>query len=178
MVRHTARVGTLTRHELEHRQEEIADATGLFDAEVVFLAEHVGQGPVAEAMDIAELAFAVEDFLRPLAADTQGFGEGAEELDDLCDVVVVFAVFGAGLGVEEVVACDEFEGLGWVVSRLSYDEMEILESTYHSSHTPDVRTGTPLRPKDYLWRTVLSCLNVICKVVSNPACITQIGDLD
>jgi hypothetical protein len=39
------------------------------------------------------------------------FGEGAEQLDDLRDVVVVFAVFGAGLGVEEVVACDEFEGL-------------------------------------------------------------------
>lgn len=133
---------------------------------------------MAEAVDVAELAFAVEDFLRPLAADAQGFGESAEQLDDLCDVVVVFAIFGAGLGVEEVVACDEFEGLSRIVSRLSSIVMEVFKSTYHSSHTPDIRTGTPLRPKDYLWRAVLSCLNVICKVVSNPACITQIGDLD
>ena len=62
-------------------------------------------------MDISELAFTVENFLRPLAGDAEGFGKGAEEFDDLGDVVVVFAVFGAGLGVEEVVACDEFEGL-------------------------------------------------------------------
>jgi hypothetical protein len=60
---------------------------------------------MAQAMDVAELAFAVEDLLRPFAGHAEGFGEGAEQLDDLRDVVVVFAVFGAGLGVEEVVAC-------------------------------------------------------------------------
>jgi hypothetical protein len=62
-------------------------------------------------VDVAELAFAVEDFLGPFAGEAEGFGEGAEELDDLRDVVVVFAVFGAGLRIEEVVACDEFEDL-------------------------------------------------------------------
>jgi hypothetical protein len=62
-------------------------------------------------VDVAEFAFAVENFLRPFAAYAKGFGESAEELDDLRDVVVIFAVFGAGLRVEEVVACDEFEGL-------------------------------------------------------------------
>jgi hypothetical protein len=62
-------------------------------------------------VDVAQLAFAVEDFLRPFAAYAKGFGEGTEQLDDLRDVVVVFAVFCAGLRVEEVVACDEFEGL-------------------------------------------------------------------
>ena len=64
-----------------------------------------------QTVDIAEFALAVEDFLRPFARDAQGFGEGAEELDDLRDVVVVFAVLGAGLRVEEVVAGDEFEDL-------------------------------------------------------------------
>ena len=61
---------------------------------------------MAQAVDIAQFAFAVEDLLRPFARDTQALREGTEELDDLRDVVVVFAVFGAGLGVEEVVACD------------------------------------------------------------------------
>jgi hypothetical protein len=66
---------------------------------------------VAQAVDVPELAFAVEDLLRPFAGEAQGFGERAEELDDLGYVVVVFAVFGAGLGVEEVVAGYEFEDL-------------------------------------------------------------------
>lgn len=64
-----------------------------------------------QPVDVAQLALAVEDLLRPLAGDAEGFGEGAEELDDLRDVVVVFAVFGARLRVEEVVACYEFEDL-------------------------------------------------------------------
>jgi hypothetical protein len=81
---------------------------------MVLFFEDVGEGPVAESVDVAELAFAVEDFLRPFPGHAEGFGEGAEELDDLSDVVVIFAVFGAGLGVEEVVACYEFEDLGCV----------------------------------------------------------------
>lgn len=78
---------------------------------MVFFVQHVGQGPVAQSVDVAELAFAVEDFLRPFARHAQALGEGAEELDDLRNVVVVFAVFCAGLRVEEVVAGYELEGL-------------------------------------------------------------------
>jgi hypothetical protein len=63
VARHAAGVGALGGHELEHREEEVADAAGLFHAEVVFFAQHVGQGPVAQAVDVAELAFAVEDLL-------------------------------------------------------------------------------------------------------------------
>ena len=73
---------------------------------MVLLPQDVREGPVSETVDIAELAFAVEDFLRPFAGDAEGFGEGAEEFDDLCNVIVFFAVFGARLRVEEVVACD------------------------------------------------------------------------
>lgn len=111
VVGHAASVSTLSRHKLEHRQQEVADTAGLLNAKVVLLTQDVGQGPVAQAVDVAELAFAVEDFLRPFAADAQGFREGAEQLDDLRDVVVVFAVLCAGLRIEEVVACDKFEGL-------------------------------------------------------------------
>ena len=49
--------------------------------------------------------------MRPFAGHAERFGESAEEFYDLGDVVVVFAVFGAGLGVEEVVAGYELEDL-------------------------------------------------------------------
>lgn len=62
-------------------------------------------------MDVTQFAFSVEDFLAPFTGETEGFWEGAEELDDLRDVVVVFTVFCAGLRVEEVVAGYEFEDL-------------------------------------------------------------------
>jgi len=62
---------------------------------VIFLAQDVRERPVAQAVDIAQLALAVEDLLGPLAGLAERFGKGSEELDDLRDVVVVFAVFGA-----------------------------------------------------------------------------------
>jgi len=119
VIGHAAGVSALGRHQLEHREQEVADAARLLDAKVVLLTQDVGEGPVAQAVDVAELAFAVEDFLRPFAADAQRFGEGAQQLDDLCYVIVVFAVLCARLRVEEVVACDKFEGLRNVVSMLS-----------------------------------------------------------
>jgi len=60
---HAAGVGALGGHELEHGEKEVADAAGLLHAKVVFLTQHIGQSPVAQAVDIAELAFAVEYFL-------------------------------------------------------------------------------------------------------------------
>jgi len=59
---------------------------------------------MTKPVDIAELAFTVEDLLRPLSCKTEGFGERPHELDYLRNVIVVFAVFGTGLGVKEVVA--------------------------------------------------------------------------
>lgn len=59
-----------------------------------------------QAVDVAQLALPGEYFLGPFPGEAEGAREGPEQLDDLRDVVVVFAVFGAGLRVEEVVACD------------------------------------------------------------------------
>ena len=64
-----------------------------------------------QAVDVPQLALAREDFLGPFPGQAEGAREGAQKLDDLRDVVVVFAVFGARLRVEEVVACYEFEDL-------------------------------------------------------------------
>lgn len=47
MARHAAGIGALGGHELEHGQQEVADAAGLLDAEVVFFAQNIRQGPMA-----------------------------------------------------------------------------------------------------------------------------------
>lgn len=59
---------------------------------------------MAESVDIAEFAFAVEDLLGPSTGKTKRLGECTEQLDDLGYVIVVFPVPGAGLGVEQVIA--------------------------------------------------------------------------
>ena len=84
-------------------------------------------------MDVSEFALAVEDFLGPFAGNGQAAGKGAEEFDDLRNVVVVFAVFGARLRVEEVVAGDEFEDL----KKKKLSEVPLSSS----DKEPDVRVG-------------------------------------
>ena len=56
-------------------------------------------------MYVTEFTFAVEYFLGPLARKTEAAWERTEEFNDLRDMIIVFAVFGARLGVEEVVSC-------------------------------------------------------------------------
>lgn len=50
---------------------------------------------MSESMDVSELAFSIEDFLRPFARQPKGFGKWAEKFDDLGDVVIIFAILGA-----------------------------------------------------------------------------------
>jgi len=126
-------------------------------------------------VDVPELALAIEDFLAPFAGDAEVLGESAEQLDDLRDVVVVFAVFRTGLRVEEVVAGDEFEGL--LVISLTISDSSPYTKTYHSSHAPHIRASTPLRAQNHLRRAVLSCLNVVCEMMAHPTRVTQIRNL-
>lgn len=56
-----------------------------------------------QAVDVAQFTFPGEYFLRPFARYAQGTREGAEKFDDLGDMVIVFAVFSARLGIEEIV---------------------------------------------------------------------------
>lgn len=109
--RHASGVRTLLGHELEHGLEEVRDAPRLVGVEVVLLAQDVRERPVPQPVDVPELALAVEDLLRPLPLERERFGKRAEKLDDLRDMVVVLAVLGARLWVEEIVACDELENL-------------------------------------------------------------------
>ena len=51
---------------------------GVLDTEMVLFAKDVGESPVTESVDVAEFAFAIEDFLRPFTGQTQRFGERAQ----------------------------------------------------------------------------------------------------
>lgn len=66
---------------------------------------------MAESVDIAQLALAVEDLLGPFARETERLGELTEQFDDLGDVIVVLAILGSRLGVEKVVSRDQFKNL-------------------------------------------------------------------
>lgn len=60
---------------------------------------------MSETVDISQFALPAKNLLRPFAREAERAGERAEQLDYLCNMVIIFAVFGPGLGVEEVVAC-------------------------------------------------------------------------
>ena len=102
-----------------------------------------------QTVDVAQFAFAAEDFLGPFTREAEGAREGPEEFDDLRDVVVVFAVFGAGLGIEEVVACYQLEDLvtkKWSDMLTGYSrtrEDSVGQATHHCCHTPHVSAGAP-----------------------------------
>ena len=49
---------------------------------------------------------------------------------------------------------------------------------YHCGHAPDVGTCAPFGSEDDFWRAVLSGLNIVREVVTDPAGITQVGNLD
>lgn len=111
MTRHASRIRPIHRQQLQHRQQETRDLLALLLVKVVLLVQDVWQRPVAQAVNVTQLALTVEYLLTPFSRQAERFGECAEQLDDLRDVVVVFAVFCAGLGVEEIVACYQLEGL-------------------------------------------------------------------
>lgn len=105
MTRHPARICPINRQQLQHRQEETRNLLALLLAKVILFVQDIGQCPVPQAVNITQLALSIEDLLAPFSGEAERFGEGTEQFDDLRDVVVVFAVFCAGLRVEEVVAC-------------------------------------------------------------------------
>jgi hypothetical protein len=179
MIRHPTRIRPLHGNQIQHRQQEASNLLRVLGGKVVFFLEYVGEGPVAQTVDIAQLALAVEDFLGPFAVGREGLGEGTEQLDDLSDVVVVFAIFGAGLGVEEVVAGYEFEDLWEDLAEVPLGRLHrgLGVGTHHCSHAPDVGTSAPFGSEDDFWGSVLSGLNVIGEVVAHPAGIAQISNL-
>jgi len=56
--------------------------------------------------------------------------------------------------------------------------MLVSEQTYHRGHTPNIRTRTPLGAEYHFGGSILPSLDIICKVVADPASIAQVGNLD
>lgn len=71
MTGHAAGVCSLLWNELQHGDQEIRNALRLILLEVVLLPQDVGQRPVAQPVDITQLALAVEYLLRPLTRQAQ-----------------------------------------------------------------------------------------------------------
>ena len=73
-------------------------------------------------------------------------------------VVLVLAVAGAGVRLEQEVPGGELEG--------------------HAGRAPDVSRGSIARPDNDLQGPVLPGLNVVSEVVMLPTRVTQVSDLD
>ena len=127
---------------------------------------------MSQPVDVAQLALAIEDFLRPLARETKRLGKGTEKLDDLRDVVIVFAVLGSRLGIEEIVAGDELEDLRGLLRQLgSTMGTQSARQTYHRCHAPDIGAGAPLCTKNDLGGSILAGLDIVGEVVVDPASV-------
>lgn len=62
---HASGVGSVHGQQLQHGQQEAGNLLAVVFGEVVLLVQHVWQRPVAQAVDIAQLALSVENLLRP-----------------------------------------------------------------------------------------------------------------
>ena len=85
-------------------------------------------------------------------------GDLAEKLGHVGQVVLVLAVAGAGVRLEQEVPGGELEG--------------------HAGRAPDVRRGPVPRPDDHLQRPVLPRLNVVSEVMMLPARVTKVRNLN
>lgn len=158
MSAHASRIRSLIRAKFQHRAQERRNQLGLLLLVVVLFLKHVLQTPESQPGDILQLSFPIKDFMRPFACRPQRLGKRAEELDDLCNMIVVFVVFLTRLRVKEKVAGEELKD--------------------HARHAPDVGGSAPLCTQDDLWRAILPGLDVVCEMVVHPAGIAEIGNLD
>ena len=70
---------------------------------VILLEEHLGQRPVAQGLDVPELATPVEVSVGATTPGDQILWHGSQEFDEECQVVLISWVFVGGLGVKKVV---------------------------------------------------------------------------
>ena len=71
MARHTSRIRSIYGQKFQHGQQEACNLFALLLVKMVLFVKDVREGPVAQAMNITQLALAVEDFLRPFARETE-----------------------------------------------------------------------------------------------------------
>jgi hypothetical protein len=87
----------------------------------------------------------------------------------ICDVIVVFAVPRARSGIEEIVtSSDELEDLN-IHSQKPSDSKTKQKRTHDTSHTPNIRAGSPFRAEYDFGATVLPCLDIVHEMVFCPS---------
>lgn len=102
-----------------------------------------------QSMDVTQFTFAVEYFLAPSPCKAKRFGKRAKKLDDLSDVIVVFAIFRSGLGIEKIVASDQLKNLLILMSVLSTSQRAYTGRQRYEGYQgmPDKkRSIIPLQP--------------------------------
>lgn len=62
---------------------------------MILFPQHVRKRPLAQPMDVTKVALAAENLLGPLAAETQRPWEPTQKLNDLGNVIIIFAIFGS-----------------------------------------------------------------------------------
>jgi hypothetical protein len=84
--------------------------------------------------------------------------DGAHQLNDVSQVVLVSGVVFAAVRLKQVVTCGQLKG--------------------HASRRPDVGRGSVPGAEEDLEASILPGLDVLCKVVHDPARVAQVGYLN
>ncbi len=116
---------------------------------------------MSQAVDISQFALSVEDLLRPLPRQAEGFRVWTHQLYYLRNMVVILPVLGAGLRIEQIVACYQLEDLeserGQGSNKQGRYPLDIRwkeghdSCTYHCCHAPYVCARTPFGTQNHLW---------------------------
>lgn len=71
VIAHAACIRSALGWQIEHWSKKVGDSVCLFHRKMILLPENVWERPVSQSVDVAELALAIENFLRPFSGQAQ-----------------------------------------------------------------------------------------------------------
>ena len=142
----------------QHGQQPLRKRLGDVGVPLVLFRQDQEQSPRLQLCDVTELPLLVEELAGVFSGEGDVARDGAHQLDDVCQVVLVPGVVLPTVRLKEVVSCSQLEG--------------------HAGSRPDVSLGTVPRSEEDFEAAVLPSLDVLGEVVSHPARVAQVGDLD
>lgn len=83
------RGGSRLRVVVQHRGQEVGELDRVLEGPLVLFAEHIDEAPRFQAGDVAEFALGVEGVVGHPAGQGDPLGDGPEQFDDVCDMVIV-----------------------------------------------------------------------------------------
>lgn len=94
----------------QHGKQEVGKFLGCVAVPFIFLRENLVEGPGLELADMSEFTILPEEVLAVLAGQSDVGRDGAAELHDVGQVVLVPRVVVPTVRLEQVVACGQLEG--------------------------------------------------------------------